>query len=160
MGLLMIDDVVETWRINHRVNVRLIDAISNEGMQCTLSRRGGRNVVRQFAHVHNNRVWHLQRRAKALAQGARVFETHEEPSRRALKAALKESTQRIEQLFRGASEGTPGIRTFKRGVVAYLGYFIAHESHHRGNILLTLKQSGHGVDKTTQYAIWGDWGRI
>lgn len=155
----MIEDVVEAWHINQRVNVRLIDAISDEGMQCTLSRRGGRNVTRQFAHLHNNRIRHLQRRAKVLAEGARVFETHEEPSRRRLKAALEDSTQRIEQLFRGASEGTPGIRALKRGVVAYLGYFIAHESHHRGNILLTLKQSGHGVDKTTQYVIW-DWGRI
>lgn len=159
MEFFVIEDVVESWHINHRVNVRLIDAISDEGMQCTLSRRGGRNVVRQFAHIHNNRVWHLQRRAKVLAEGARVFETHEEPSRRTLNAALEDSTQRIERLFRGANEGTPGIRAFKRGVVAYLGYFIAHESHHRGNILLTLKQSGHGVDKTAQYAIW-DWDKI
>jgi uncharacterized damage-inducible protein DinB len=43
--------------------------------------------------------------------------------------------------------------------VPYLGYFIAHESHHRGSILLTLKQSGHPVDKKTAYAIW-DWDRI
>lgn len=155
----MIDDVVETWRINHRVNVRLIDAIGDAGMRCTLSTRGGRNVVRQFAHLHNNRVWHLQRRAKVLSKGARLFETQEEPTRRTLKAALEDSTQRIEQLLRGVHEGTPGIRTFTRGVVAYVGYFIAHESHHRGNILLTLKQRGHAVDKNVRYAIW-DWGRI
>lgn len=39
-----------------------------------------------------------------------------------------------------------------------MGYFIAHESHHRGNILLTLKQCGHRLDQDTQYAIW-DWTR-
>jgi len=38
-------------------------------------------------------------------------------------------------------------------------HFIAHESHHRGNTLLTLKQSGHKIDKTVQYAIW-DWDRL
>jgi uncharacterized damage-inducible protein DinB len=44
-------------------------------------------------------------------------------------------------------------------VITTLGYFIAHESHHRGSILLTLKQCGHGVDSTAQYAIW-DWDKM
>jgi uncharacterized damage-inducible protein DinB len=155
----MIDEILETWRINNRVNLLLLENIGDEGMQCTLSQRGGRNVVRQFAHLHNNRVWHLKERAKALAKGARLFETKEEPDRRALIAALRDSANRVERMFSRAHDGGTGVRPFKRGVIAYLGYFIAHESHHRGNILLTLKQCGHRLDKKVQYAIW-DWGRI
>ena len=34
--------------------------------------------------------------------------------------------------------------------------FIAHESHHRGSILLTLKQSGHKVSQEVAYGIW-EW---
>jgi uncharacterized damage-inducible protein DinB len=37
--------------------------------------------------------------------------------------------------------------------------FVAHESHRRGSILLTLKQCGRKIDSTTQYAIW-DWDGI
>lgn len=128
-------------------------------MRSTLSRRGGRNVVRQFAHLHNNRIWHLGRRAKELANGARLFDTYDEPDRRTLAAALQDSARRIEELIRLAGQGAPGVRTLKRGLVPYIAYFIAHESHHRGNMLLTLKQCGHGLDKKTQYAIW-DWDRI
>ncbi len=40
----------------------------------------------------------------------------------------------------------------KRGGRNVAGQFA---SHHRGSILLTLKQSGHGLDIATQYAIWG-----
>jgi uncharacterized damage-inducible protein DinB len=155
----MTDQILEAWRTNNRVNLFLIEHISDAGMRCTLSRRGGRNVVRQFAHIHNNRVWHLQRRAKKLATGAHLFDTYDEPDRRTLAAAFQDSAQRIEELIRLASEGAPGVRTFKRGLVPYIAYFVAHESHHRGNILLTLKQSGHGLDKKVQYAIW-DWDRI
>jgi uncharacterized damage-inducible protein DinB len=155
----MLEEILEAWRINQRVNLKLIDGISDEGMQCTLSKRGGRSVVRQFAHVHNNRIWHLQKRAKDLAEGAHLFETKDEPDRNTLKAELNDSARRIEQLIQGVLDGTPGIRTFKRGLVPYVGYFIAHESHHRGSILLTLKQCGHKVDKNVAYGIW-DWDRI
>jgi uncharacterized damage-inducible protein DinB len=155
----MIDEILEAWRINNRINLRLIDNISDAGMKCTLSRRGGRNVARQFAHLQYVRVYHLNRRARSLAPGARVFATHEEPDRGALVAALQDSSQRVEQWLRLVSEGTPGIRTFKRGLVPTLTYLVAHESHHRGSILLTLKQCGHAVDSTTRYGIW-DWDRI
>jgi len=155
----VLDSIVESWRINERINVRLIGRTSDEGMRCTLSSRGGRNVVRQFAHLHNNRIWHLQRRAKALAKGAHEFATHDEPDKQTLIAELEDSAQRIGQLFRSVAEGKPGVRAIKRGLVTYLAYFVAHESHHRGNILLTLKQCGHAVDQETRYAIW-DWDRI
>jgi uncharacterized damage-inducible protein DinB len=155
----MLDQILEAWQVNNRVNLLLIERISDEGMRCTLSTRGGRNVVRQFAHLHNNRIWHLQKRAKRLAEGAHVFETHDEPDRTTLTEALQDSEQRIEQLIHGVMEGAPGVRAFKRGIVPYVAYFIAHESHHRGNILLTLKQSGHALDRKTQYAIW-DWDRL
>ena len=34
-----------------------------------------------------------------------------------------------------------------------LGYFISHESHHRGNILLTLKQSGEKIADTVKWGL-------
>lgn len=42
---------------------------------------------------------------------------------------------------------------------AWLPYLVAHESHHRGNILLTLKTSGHKLDQDTSYAIW-NWDKM
>lgn len=155
----MIEETVEAWRINHRINLRLIDSISDEGMRCTLSKRGGRNVVRQFTHLQYVRVYQLKRRAKHLAKGAHTFETHDEPDRDTLKAALEDSSNRIEQWIRLAAEGSPKVRTMKRGLVPTVAYLISHESHHRGSILLTLKECGHPVDKETRYAIW-DWNQV
>jgi len=159
MDASLSEQILEAWRINQRVNLRLIERISDAGMRCTLSQRGGRDVVRQFAHLHYVRVYQLAKRAKALAQGARKFETHDEPDRRTLIEALEDSSRRVEQWIRLASAGAPGVRTFKRGLIPTLAYLVAHESHHRGSILLTLKQCGQPVEATTRYAIW-DWDRL
>ena len=154
-----VDALVEAWRTNHRINARLLDRIDEAGLRCTLSNRGGRTVARQFAHLHYVRIYHLRNRGKALAAGAKLFATEDEPSIRALLQALDDSASRIERWIRQSGDGTPGVRTFKRGLVQNVAYLIAHESHHRGNILLTLKQCGHPVESTTRYAIW-DWDRI
>lgn len=110
----MTDQILEAWRINQRVNLRLIEKISDAGMRCTLLQRGGRNVVRQFAHLHYVRVYQLLHRAKALAKGARLFATHDEPNRRVLTVTLEDSSRRIEQWIRLASEGAPGIWDWDR----------------------------------------------
>jgi len=154
-----LEPILLAWRTNQRINVRLLQQITPEGLRDTLSTRGGRSVSRQFAHLHNVRIWHLEARAKALAAGAHKYETKDEPGRAELVKTLEDSAGRIEELFTRAAEGVQRVRLPKRGAVQFLAYLVAHESHHRGNILLTLKQCGHAVPQEERYAIW-DWDRI
>ncbi len=151
----MRDELLEAWRTNNRINLFLIDKISVAGMKCSLSKRGGRDVARQFAHMHNVRVWHLEKRARDLAEGLAEFETKVTPTKTQLRKALAASGKAVESFLEGVIAGDPKRRGFKKGIFATLGYFVAHESHHRGSILLTLKECGHNIDKAAQYAIWG-----
>ena len=82
------------------------------------------------------------------------FETKVTPEKQELVEALTASGVAVESFLAAVLEGEPKRRGFKKGVFTNLGYFIAHESHHRGSILLTLKTSGHKLDQATQYAIW------
>jgi uncharacterized damage-inducible protein DinB len=49
------------------------------------------------------------------------------------------------------------IKGFKPHVVAFLGYLISHESHHRGQAGRALKLSGHPLDQKTAFGLW-EWG--
>jgi uncharacterized damage-inducible protein DinB len=37
----MLEQLVESWQINHRVTLKLLDALSDEAPHATLSTRGG-----------------------------------------------------------------------------------------------------------------------
>jgi uncharacterized damage-inducible protein DinB len=155
----MLDELTTAWRTNNRINLMLIDRISAEGMRCTLSKRGGRGVAGEFAHMHNVRLMQLQKRARDLAEGLSKFPTGYVPSKAELKKALTASASAIEEFLVGVFEKRPKRRGFKRGIFATLSYFVTHEAHHRGRILLTLKVSSHTLERDTQMAIW-DWDRL
>jgi uncharacterized damage-inducible protein DinB len=152
------DDLVEAWNTNNRITLYLFDAISDEGMRCTLSKRGGRDVARQFAHIHDVRVHHLEKRTRDLAEGLSVFRSREHPDRDQVRDALIASGEAVATFLDGLGRGEGGRKGFKKGVATTLAYFVAHESHHRGSILLTLKVSGHPLDREAAYGIW-DWDR-
>jgi uncharacterized damage-inducible protein DinB len=150
-------DVLEAWRMNHAINVRLIDAISAAGMRCTLSSRGGRDVARQFVHLHNVRWAWLSMAGPGMANSLSKLSTKVAPTKAQLKSAHAASCEGIGRwLARSLDEGVK-MKNFAGGPYKALGYFLAHDAHHRGNILLTLKLSGHKIDTRTQYGIWMMW---
>ena len=147
--------LVEAWHTNNRINLFLIDGISDEGLRSSLSTRGGRDVARQFAHMHYVRIYQMEQRAKDLAEGLEKFESKYSPTRDELKGALTASADAIATFLTDLLAGTPKRRAMRKGFFTTFAYFIGHESHHRGGIMLTLKQSGHMPPKEVVYGIWG-----
>ena len=60
--------LVETWDLNNRVNMRLIDALTDEQLGSVILPRG-KAVTSYFAHIHMARYYWLERRARAFAKG-------------------------------------------------------------------------------------------
>lgn len=153
------DELIEAWRVNNRINLFLLERISDAGLACAAGPRGGGRVWKQFAHVHTIRVAKLENWHKPLSVGLETMTGEQERSREELVAAFRQSGDAVEQFFRLAAAGETRKRGFKRGLGVSLGYLISHESHHRGNILLTLKLCGHRLPQADAYAIW-DWDRM
>jgi uncharacterized damage-inducible protein DinB len=97
--------LLAAWRLNNRINLRLIDAISDAGMRSTLSTRGGRDVARQFVHLHNVRWAWLSMAGPAVAKAMRhvkKLDTKNVPKKAQLKAAHTASCEAILQWLAGA----------------------------------------------------------
>ena len=153
------EELALAWRANCTINRLIIDAVSDEGWLSTLSRRGGRGVAGEFAHLHNLRLAHLERRAKDLSKGIVKLDPSAQPTKKAVLKALDQSDPAIEGLLAGVLNSEPKRRGFKKGIFTTLSYFISHEAHHRGRVLLTLKVDGQTLDRKVQMQIWG-WDQL
>ena len=148
--------LLETWEIHNRINLYLLDAIDDAALG-SYSASKGRNVAEQLAHIHNVRLMWLKSAAADLLSDLEKVEKELAQDKKLLHKSLKASGEAIKSLLSRSAQGDGKIKGFKPHVLAFLGYLISHESHHRGQIVLSLKQAGHHLDKKVLYGVW-EWG--
>jgi len=148
--------LLETWEIHNRINLYLLDAVAPAAL-ASLSASKGRSVGEQFAHIHNVRLMWLKSAAPDLLKGLSKIEKDEANDKKSLQRSLTDSGKAMGLLLETSLRNGGKVKGFKPHAAAFVGYLISHESHHRGQIVLSLKQAGTPLDKKIAYGIW-EWG--
>ncbi|HEY0510461.1 MAG TPA: DinB family protein [Thermoanaerobaculia bacterium] len=150
----MEEPLVETWTIHNRINLYLLEAVPAEALGSTLAPKH-RSIGQIFAHVHNVRLMWLKAATPDLLEGVAKLEGIADKA--TLAGALEASGRSIEALLRKSLAAGGKIKGFKPHATAFVGYLISHESHHRSQVVWTLKNTGHPLDQKISYGLW-EWG--
>jgi uncharacterized damage-inducible protein DinB len=146
--------IIETWEINNQIDLYLLNAIEEDHLS-SISSSKGRSVAEHFAHMHNVRLMWLKEAMPELLTTVEKIEKENITKENLVAQLIKSGCAISKMIERALEEGK--LKGFKPHPTAFLGYIISHESHHRGQIVLCLKQSGHPVDKKILFGLW-EWG--
>src|SRR6266436_2816833 len=91
-------EIIDTWNINNRINLYLLEAIPPEDLN-DVSASKGRNVGQQFAHLHNVRLMWLKAAGPELLQGLEKIEKEQSGDRKLLRQSLHDSGEASKTLL-------------------------------------------------------------
>ncbi len=149
------DALINAFGINNRINQYLIQNIPAEAWAAKAQGGKGRTVSAIVAHMHNVRVMWL----KAAAKGSEIPAQLDRATVTPVEAvkALEQSCLALSALLDHAAKSDGRIKGFRPDVAGFLGYLIAHDAHHRGQITMLARQIGHPISQKVMFGMW-EWG--
>lgn len=156
------ETIVAAWRTNNQVTVFLVSHLPTAVWDAPIP-GAPRKTVRMLAgHLHNSRCMWLKTLGRPHGIPVPSSVDRRRVSRRELVAALNRSSRGIEALLRlGCRSGgtVPATRAYAwrnlpLDVGHVLAYFVAHEGHHRGQVVLVARQVGARLPIAVTGGLW------
>ena len=156
------DMLLDAWRTNNRVTVFLFEHLPAELWSASVPGAPRRTVRMIAGHVHNARcMWIKTLGNEHGIVAPRPVNRHKVSPKDLLPALRRSSRGIIDLLNLGFDRG--GVipasssyvwRNLPLDVGHVLTYFVAHEGHHRGQIVMLARQLGHRLPTEITGGLW------
>ncbi len=155
---MMISETLrEAWRANSRVNAALLEHLTPEMVHAPTP-GGGYTVAQHLAEITGN-VKYWGRRLDEARLGGLPDLYDPEADGFVAETDLTRIREVVAQTYDTALEAAEAAKDKGKlphpSVEAYLLHMMVHDAHHRGQILLALKTSGHPLPD--EDLLWGPW---
>ena len=154
--------LLNAFNTNNRINQYLIDNIPQAAWNAKPPGGKGRSIPAIVAHMHNVRLMWLKAATRGKDKdkaGGRIplsLDPAKVTPSQALRA-LEQSRHALSVVMSEALEDDGRIKGFRPDVAGFVGYLIAHDAHHRGQIAMLARQSGHPLPQKAMFGMW-EWG--
>ena len=156
------ETILAAWRTNHRVTAFLVRNLPAAVWDAPFPGAPHKSVRMLAGHLHNARCMWLNTLGRPQGIPVPPAVDRRKVSRLELVAALGRSSLGIEALLRlGCRNGgnVPPTRAYAwrnlpLDVGHVLTYFVAHEGHHRGQIVLVARQIGSRLPAAVTAGLW------
>lgn len=154
--------LLTAWRTNCRVTAYLVEHLPMALWDAPIPGAPRRTVRMIAAHLHNSRCRWLRTLGQEHGLAIPALVDLRKVGRRELLSALRRSGAGIEALLQlGVAAGgcvppSKGYvwRNLPLDVAHVLTYFVAHEGHHRGQIVMLARQLGHRLPDNISAGLW------
>ncbi len=153
-------NVLAAWRTSNRVTEFFIENLPRELWSMKVP-GAPRKTVRMIAgHIHNARCSWIKMIGRAYGIRPPKSVDRHRVSKAGLLRAFKQSSRGISELLKeGLNQGgklkiqVPWAN-IPPDVVHFMAYMVAHEAHHRGQIILLAREAGHRLPPHITDGLW------
>jgi len=154
--------LLAAWRTNNRVNVFLVEHLPHELWGASVPGAPRRTVRMIAGHIHNARCMWIKTLGKEHGIVVpRTVERHKVDPKQLIAALGRSSRSIISLLKLGLDRGgtipislSYAWRNLPLDVGHVLTYFVAHEAHHRGQIVMIARQLGYRLPVEVTGGLW------
>ena len=154
--------LLASWRTNCRVTAFLMERLPAELWDAAVPGAPRRTIRMIAAHFHNARSSWIRTLGREHGITVPALVDRRRVTRRQLVSALRRSSKGIEAIVElGIAAGgqVPPSRAYlwrnlPLDVGHVLTYFVAHEGHHRGQLVMLARQLGHRLPIAITGGLW------